>query len=170
MESITKKLIEKREKPNNIISNNTISNNNLSISNYIKKIGNSLFGDVLKCTVNNEERENEGKEEEIKINELNSNLIDVKKENIILKNKIKEMKNLYNKIKIDNNVLKEALIKKEYELKKIKSKLGFELLDEEKLYIIILISDDENINYSILCKNTDKFSRIEELLKDIPNI
>ena len=170
MESITKKLIEKREKPNNIISNNTISNNNLSISNYIKKIGNSLFGDVLKCTVNNEERENEGKEEEIKINELNSNLIDAKKENIILKNKIKEMKNLYNKIKIDNNVLKEALIKKEYELKKIKSKLGFELLDEEKLYIIILISDDENINYSILCKNTDKFSRIEELLKDIPNI
>ena len=36
--------------------------------------------------------------------------------------------------------------------------------NEEKMMSIILISSDETIHYSIICKKTDNFSKIEELL------
>ena len=44
------------------------------------------------------------------------------------------------------------------------SRYPFELLKDEKIISVIFISEDENIHYSIICKNTEKFNRIEERL------
>ena len=56
-----------------------------------------------------------------------------------------------------------------YKLKKKKlEELNIPLLlnKEEKLISLIFISFDENIHYSIICKNTDIFSNILTLLYD----
>ena len=53
---------------------------------------------------------------------------------------------------------------KENELKEFKSILPFDISKEDKLMTFIFSSIDENILYSYLCKNTDKFIRLENLL------
>ena len=53
---------------------------------------------------------------------------------------------------------------KEKKLKELKIPLFIK--EKEKLMSLIFISFDENIHYSIICKNTDKFSAIESLLYD----
>ena len=63
--------------------------------------------------------------------------------------------------------LMEELKIKEKELKEIKSKLPFDLSDGEHLMTIIFNSMNQKIHYSFICKNTDKFSRLEGLLYDI---
>ena len=52
------------------------------------------------------------------------------------------------------------------EIKKIKSNIPFEILPGEKIMSIIFKSDDQNILYSVLCKNTDKFERLENIIYD----
>jgi len=52
---------------------------------------------------------------------------------------------------------------KENEIKELKSKILFEISKAEKLMSVIIVSKDEAIYFSSLCKNTDKFTRIEEL-------
>ena len=60
----------------------------------------------------------------------------------------------------------EELREKENELKELKSKIPFELLKNEKLMTVIFNSNDQKVLYSIICKNTDSFSRLEnELFK-----
>ena len=60
----------------------------------------------------------------------------------------------------------EELREKENELKELKSKIPFELLKNEKLMTVIFNSNDQKVLYSIICKNTDTFSRLEnELFK-----
>ena len=56
----------------------------------------------------------------------------------------------------------EELIKKEKEIKEIKSRYPFELLKNEKMLCVTFISLNEEVHYSIICKNTDKFSVIED--------
>ena len=98
-------------------------------------------------------------------------------ENIImnLKNQINELNNqhqlLKNKIientdnKNDILDLMHKLEKKNDEIKELKEiNNAFNLKKGEKLMTVIFISVDEGINYALICKNTDKFSRIEELL------
>ena len=53
---------------------------------------------------------------------------------------------------------------KNNEIKELKSRIGFDLKEGEKLMPIIFISADQQIHYALICKNKDKFSRIEELL------
>ena len=53
---------------------------------------------------------------------------------------------------------------KENEIKELKSKISFEASKSEKLISVIIISNDEAIHCSFLCKNTDKFKRIEEFV------
>ena len=55
---------------------------------------------------------------------------------------------------------------KENNLNELKYNIPLLLKKEEKLISIIFNSFDENIHYSIICKNTDKFSKIESLLYD----
>ena len=53
---------------------------------------------------------------------------------------------------------------KEKEIKKLNemiSRFPFELLENEKLIIVIIISGDQNVHYSIICKNTPKFTEME---------
>ena len=52
------------------------------------------------------------------------------------------------------------------DLKDLKARYPFELLEGEKMISVIFTSDDQKIHYSIICKNTDKFFRIENLLYD----
>ena len=57
------------------------------------------------------------------------------------------------------------LEKKNDEIKELKEiNNTFNLKKGEKLMTVIFISVDQGIHYALICKNTDKFSRIEELL------
>ena len=64
----------------------------------------------------------------------------------------------------------EALIKKDEEIENLKKKLTrfpFILEEGEKLLHINITNTDFNIqNYSIICKNTDKFNQIENKIYD----
>jgi len=49
-------------------------------------------------------------------------------------------------------------------LEELKTKLPFNLNKDEKLMTVIFISDAQDILYSLICKNTDKFNVIENRL------
>ena len=61
----------------------------------------------------------------------------------------------------------ERIEAKEKEINEIKSRFPFELSQGEKLMSLIFISADQKIHHSFICKNTDKFTKIEYLLYDI---
>ncbi len=48
----------------------------------------------------------------------------------------------------------------------IKLNIPLQIKSEEKMMSIIFISIDQNIHYSIICKNTDIFSNIEKKFYD----
>jgi len=76
--------------------------------------------------------------------------------------------------KIENNPtsyikiieLMEEIKIKDNEIKELKSKFPFELNKDEKLMTIIFTSQDQKIHYSLICKNTDKFNKVENMLYD----
>jgi len=76
--------------------------------------------------------------------------------------------------KIENNPtsyikiieLMEEIKAKVNEIKELKSKFPFELNKDEKLMTIIFASQDQKIHYSLICKNTDKFNKVENMLYD----
>jgi hypothetical protein len=79
---------------------------------------------------------------------------------------INEDKNISN---LDKDITIKQLYKDMDELKKQLSLYPFELSKGEKLISVIFSSLDENILYSIICKNTEKFSKLEEkLYNDYP--
>jgi len=105
---------------------------------------------------------------EKRIKEL-ENLLE-EKDNIIynLENKNKQLNIEYNKIneklnkmssKSKEQIRKKEKIIKEYELKI--SQFPFDFSPGEKIMTIIFISSDENIIFSLICKNTDIFKFIE---------
>ena len=105
------------------------------LNEKIKEIENFIKG--KKDLINEEKR---------KIEEIKKNL------NINTNINIKELKKLINKMK-------------EKEINELK--LSFSLFlksSNEKIISLIFISNDENIHYSLACKNTDNFSEIESLL------
>ena len=137
---------------------------------------------IIKETKNKKimELENQNKKLENKIIELENNII-------MLNKKINEMKNIIDrkiqiindsKIKneylnkelkrLDNIVNNENPYKRLVELmdkiKELKSILPFDLMPGEKLMTVIFVSVDQTIHYSVICKNTDIFTRIENLL------
>ena len=81
----------------------------------------------------------------------------------------KKFKELQNK-KINNYYLRldyEKLRKLNKKIKTLKEKLKrypFELLKGEQLISVIFNSDDQEIKYSFICKNTDTFIKLEEEL------
>ena len=59
------------------------------------------------------------------------------------------------------------IFERDKEIKDLKVKLSwfpFELKEGERLLSIIFNSVDQKIQYSIICKNTDKFNKIESKL------
>ena len=101
----------------------------------------------------------------------------IKNENYELKKQINELKmksnNPNNKYQNINGNKDEiiALLKKleikENEIKQIRQKLPYELKSGEELMPIIFISCDQKIHYAFICKNTDKFNTIENLLYEV---
>ena len=107
-----------------------------------------------------------------KIEKLSNLYDDERKYNKRINEKLKEYeisadKNL-DKITELNNVIEE----KEKNIEKLKNKLlrfPFELSTGERLLSIIFTSSDRRILYSIICKNTDNFIKIEdELYEQFP--
>ena len=81
------------------------------------------------------------------------------------KNLLNELNEKLKNININNDKFNELL--EEIRIKdKIISNYPIQLLDGEKLISVIFVSSDKKINYSIICKNTDKFSKIENMLYD----
>ena len=142
----------------------------------------------LRKQLNNEKEKNEKLtkkinqlENELK-NEKNKNKILEEKSNLLvteLENLKKNYKNIDNKSKIkeilnDNIDSKESLYKtileKDAKIKELEIKLKrypFELNEGEKLMSINFKSFDQKIqNFSIICKNTDEFNKIERRLYD----
>ena len=64
------------------------------------------------------------------------------------------------------NELLEELKSKENESKEFKSNFPFDLKKGEKLMTVIFQSVDQKVHYAFICKNTDKFNIIENLLYD----
>lgn len=52
------------------------------------------------------------------------------------------------------------------ELDNLKSVMALDVRPGEKLISVAFLSEDQNIHYSVICKNTDKFERLEDLLYD----
>ena len=166
-----KKLNEEIKKLQNIIKDkeniiNKEKNNSKVLNSKITTIQNKIK-DKEKIII---EKTNDNKklnEEIIKLQKLindKENIINEKTSKIdVLNEKMQEV------ISFDNKNAKicelfEKLDMKQNEINKIKSKFPFELSEEENLMTIIFVSCDQKIHYSVICKNTDKFTRIEHLL------
>ena len=110
---------------------------------------------------------------------LRNKLNELENENKNLKNSVINLNNLLNEEKNKNNQninkdkmleLMNELIKKENEIKEIKSILPFDIKKDDKIMTIIFYCIDEQIHFSLICKNTDKFSNIEQkLFEEYPN-
>ena len=147
---------------NNSIQNNinyyNINNNIIELNNELSKVkGKNQF---LENELNNEKNKNK------------------KLEKIIyeLKNKIKENQK-HNNIsfkEIEKESLYKTLLEKDKEISELKNKLSrfpFELNEGEQLMVINFKSVDQYLlNYSVFCKNTDIFNKIEnKLYEDNPH-
>jgi len=72
--------------------------------------------------------------------------------------------------KSNSNELIESLLKKDKEIEELKEKLSrypFELDKGEKMISIIIKSIDQNFLCSVICKETDKFLKIENKLSEL---
>ena len=120
----------------------------------------------IKDNINNSVLLKENEEYKNKINELEKNIKEleiklIEKDKLIadLNKKIKELENISNnKIKTDN------IIELENEIKLFR--IYYKLSDNEKLISIKFISVNQDIDFSIIAKNTDVFSKIEKMLYD----
>ena len=94
-------------------------------------------------------------------------------------NMINEGKNLINELtekfkilndNLNTNINKDKLNKLLEEIRikdKIISNFPYKLSEGEQLLSVTLVSSDKKMHYSTLCKNTDKFSKIENMLYDV---
>ena len=153
------------------------SNNEVIINKYIEELKNKELkeNNVDECKNNikieqlNKELnkeinqlKNELNLEKIKNQKLNEKIIEL--QNIINKKEDNEIKEKYNYGYDNKNDLIEDIKKKEkeiYELREIFSRFPNKSLEKEHILSIIIISKDEDIYYSLICKNTDKFIQIE---------
>jgi len=107
----------------------------------------------------NEEYKNKINALEKNIKELEIKLLEKDKLIIDLNKRIKELENLSRNINITNNT-KEL----ENEIKLLRT--YYKLSDNEKLISIKFISIYQDIDFTVIAKNTDNFSNIEKMLYD----
>ena len=105
--------------------------------------------------------------ENIFLNKYNKEEIQIKK----LNEKIKELQNILRykdkQINTLTTKVKELKIKIEKLLNNLKESENSELLQNKKLISLIFMSYDKKIHYSIVCKRTDEFSKIEKKIYNI---
>ena len=84
------------------------------------------------------------------------------KEENELEKKLKEIEENKNSLNLD----KEEIIsnKKKYDLYELSLKPLINFSEKEELISVIFNSLDQKIHYSVICKNTDKFNKLEEKL------
>ena len=171
---------------NNINQFNNIFGNNNNINNHFNNNlipYNSKDNKISELTKSNEELKNIIIKLEIELNkekEKNNNLnkkieyLQTKLDSFDKKCKEKEhdIKVLNEKIKTFEDYSKKDLGLKKFielmdKLNDLKSKLPFELNEGEKLMTVIFTSTKQDNLRSFICKNTDKFSRLENLLYEI---
>ena len=177
-EENNKDKIEKKE------INNNFKNEKININ--IDRNMNTNFEDLI-SQLDKERIENKKLIE--KISKLEKELNEAKNKNLLQENKIKELKkeldinikkfqslqkDLDGKKLINKNIENESkeyfidtIIEKDKEIKELKTKISRYpcILEEgEKLISIIFQSSDQSLHSSIICKNTDKFHKIEELI------
>ena len=127
---------------------------------------NFYLNKVLKAYKNFNKKIKETKKYDININENNKNkLIEI---NELLKTEIKEFYNSQNIKEVEGNSINQINIKElDNEINKLKEQLSrypLELSNGEKLMSVIFTSSDQNMHYSIICKNTQKFTELEDKL------
>ena len=131
-----------------------IIQNNKNLENEISK----LLNEQKKLNDKIKELENKLKEKDDLINDYIETINKLKKS---LNESIHQNENLNENLIRKSNEIEE--LKKEMDQLKIKKfKFPFELSEKEELVSIIITTIDENINVSFLCKNTDKFIKIEK--------
>ena len=161
--------------PNN--NNHFNMNNNMSNNNF-SKMNNNNSNNII-CELENKLNEEKEKNKNLEIELYKEKNKNKELEEIIysLKNEIKEK----NKIKpISNNEfekesLYKAILERDKEIKELKEKLSrfpLELNAGEKLMVVNFRSVDQKLqNYSIICKNTDIFNKLEnKLYQDNPDL
>jgi len=118
---------------------------------------NQLNQEILILKKNLENEKNENKKLNNKIKELEE-LLKIEKEKNL---KIIDNSDINNNKKIlelfDDLRIKDKEIK---ELKELNSRYPFVLEKNEKIMSVIFISVDQKVHFSIICKNTDLFTRI----------
>jgi len=137
---------------NNNINNNDMNNNNMNSSN--------MTNYNININMNNNKinkLENYIKELELKLKEKDSIIKEEKEKNNILNKKIEELENKSNK----NYEIKNTL-DLENEIKLFRKYCNFN--ENDKLISIKFISGDQDVNFSIIAKNNDKFSFFENKL------
>ena len=148
--------------------------NEIKMTNEINSGCSKKEFEELKLQLTKEKDKNKKLEKDLKESEkiINDLRKEIKKyEELQIKteeNKITKM-NLGEKTK---ESLIEKIIEKDNEINDLRTKLSrlpFILEEGEKLISIIFTSSDQNLHYSIICKNTDEFHKVEgQLYKDNP--
>ena len=121
---------------------NIEKNNNQNLSQKIKDLEN-------KINIKNEPNLNLNNEEKNTINELSEKLQNVNINNLNSNISKEELNKLLEEIRIKDKIISNYPIK---------------LSEGEKLISVIFVSLDQKIHYSVICKNTDKFNTIENIL------
>lgn len=127
----------------------------------LKKITDKLNNELKKKVEENKNLISELTEGKNEISRLNNELIKEKNNNEKLNKKIIEIEKQLNEEK--EKYLKE-LKEKDKIIEDLKLRYPFPLLQGEKLMTVNFVSHDDKIHYSIICKNSDQFIRLEKLL------
>ena len=132
----------------------------------LKNINNSLLleKDQLKKEESNL-KEKISKLQKI-IEELNNNIKKITKEKNTLSNKIKNS-NIDNSKNFHRKESFSLMNKIEIKDSEFTKAIPLELKEGEELLTIMFVSFDENLNYSLICKNTDSFNTVEKRLYSI---
>jgi len=135
-----------------------------------EKLKNKKLSETIKKLENNIITENhKNKNLELRINELNDEIDLLKETNDKLKN-LQETAGQFPKDSSEiKNSFYESIFEKDKEIKELKSKLSrYPLLlnDGEKIMSLIFTSADQVIHHSVICKNTEVFSNVENRLYD----
>jgi len=128
----------------------------------LKKITNKLNNELKKVEEENKRLKSELIEGKNEISKLNNELINEKNNNNEkLNKKIIEMEKEFceEKEKLLNQLKEKDII-----IEDLKSRYPFPILQGEKLMTVNFVSYDDKIHYSIICKNSDPFIRLEKLL------
>jgi len=139
--------------------------------NEEKNKNSDLMEKIIKLKKELEEEKSKNKNLEEKIinleyklkNEVKNENFEKLKAEISKNNQERESKELY---------IYETLFEKDKEIKELKKKLSrfpFELKEGEKMISVIFYSCDQKVHHSIICKTSDKFNKIENMLYDSYN-